>query len=227
MSTRRRQYGSVFCVAAGVLLAAAAPAAAGTIYRWKAADGSIAYADDLKRVPERYREHVETLTSGGLGDYKRYTPTDSAASREYRQQLAERLDSLREWNARSDATAPLPPVAAAPAAQPSPAGVSGIALQSLDDRVGRRRVLGADGSYHWVTTQSNQLIDRATPVVGLDRDPQSDAPVVMEQRRVMDSRGIATQHVTVVRQGDKVLSVIAPRDLDSSIDFPRRSDLER
>jgi len=224
MSTRQR-YGSVFCMAAGALLAAVAPAAAGTIYRWKAADGSIAYADDLKRVPERYREHVETLTTEGLGDYKRYTPTDPAASREYRQQLAERLDSLREWNARSDATAPLPAAAAAPA--PSPGGVSGIALQSLDDRVGRRRVLGSDGNYHWVTTQSNQLIDRATPVVGLNRDPQSDAPVVMEQRRVMDSRGIATQHVTVVRQGDKVLSVIAPRDLDSSIDFPRRSDLER
>jgi hypothetical protein len=49
----------------------------------------------------------------------------------------------------------------------------------------------------------------------------------MEQKRVMAPTGIATRHVTVVRQGDKVLSVIAPRDLDSSIDFPREANLER
>jgi len=226
MSMQRR-YGWVLGMTAGGLLAAAAPATAGTLYRWKAADGSLAFTDDLKRVPERYRDKVETLTSEGLGDYQRYTPTDAAATQAYREQLGERLDALREWNARSDVEAPVPQPVARPTARTESSGVDGVALQSLEDRVGRRRVLGSDGKYHWVLTQRNQVVDRPAPVVGLHRDPESDAPVVMEQKRVMARNGIATRHVTVVRQGDKVLSVIAPRNLDSSIDFPREADLER
>jgi hypothetical protein len=38
-----------------------------------------------------------------------------------------------------------------------------------------------------------------------------EGPIVVEERRVRDANSITTQHVTVVRRGDEVLSVIKPR----------------
>jgi len=220
--------GSVLSGVAGGLLAVAAatPAAAGTLYRWKAADGSIAYADDLKRVPERYRAKAEALTSDGLGSYQRYTPTDTAASRDQAEKLAARLDSLRASNAEAVVVAP-PAETAQRTPFTEPSAARGLALQSMQDRVGRRRVLGSDGKYHWVLTQRAQIMDQPAPVLGFNGDPESNAPVVVEQKRVMDSRGVATQHVTIVRQGDKVLNVIEPRELESSSNWPKLSDYER
>ena len=37
----------------------ATPAAAGTVYRWTTEAGTVAYTDDAKRVPARYRDVVE------------------------------------------------------------------------------------------------------------------------------------------------------------------------
>lgn len=83
-----------------VLLAAlATPALAGTLYKWTAEDGSVSWTDDPKRVPERYRSQVESMETGGLDSYGRFTPEDSSAVAAQRTRFEARLDRLRESNA--------------------------------------------------------------------------------------------------------------------------------
>ena len=101
---------------AGIVLLAAltTPAAAGTLFKWTAEDGSVAFTDDPKRIPERYRSQAENIETGGLDSYERFTPGDSARQSEQHRRLRERLDRLREQNrpeqsvaARAGAGAPL------------------------------------------------------------------------------------------------------------------------
>lgn len=108
--------------AAGIILLAslAMPAGAGTLYKWTADDGSVAYSDDLERIPERYRDRAETLETGGLDGYERFTPADSAAQGEQRRLLEARLERLRAQNR------PAPTVAA-----PAPGGPGGPASETI------------------------------------------------------------------------------------------------
>ena len=77
----------------------ALPGTAGTLYKWVAEDGTVAFSDDIERVPERYRAKVEARETKGLGDFERFSPTDDAAQAEYRERLAARLERLRALNA--------------------------------------------------------------------------------------------------------------------------------
>jgi hypothetical protein len=202
-------------------LALAAPAGAGTLYRWESDDGSIAFSDDPKRIPERYREKAEVIVSEGITGYSRYTPTDTNASRASHEQLTERLDGLRAAAAESEGE---PLLAPAPAGSGHP--LRGIALQSQRETTGRRLVNTPQGP-RWRETSRLQTVDQPSPVLGVNPDPDSDAPVVMERLRARSKDSIVTRHITVVRQGDKVLSVIKPRSRHSSADFPIEEDFER
>ncbi len=85
---------------AALSVALAAPAGAGTIYAWRTDDGGYAFADDLRRVPERYRDRVETRQSGNLSEHARYTPQDDEAIARHAAEMERRLDSLRKRNQR-------------------------------------------------------------------------------------------------------------------------------
>jgi hypothetical protein len=94
-------------IAGIVLLAAlATPALGGTLYKWTTEDGSVAFTDDSKRVPDRYRSQVETIETGGLDGYERFTPTDSTAVASQRARLEARLERLRESAAVTAVPAP-------------------------------------------------------------------------------------------------------------------------
>jgi hypothetical protein len=210
--------GSLFGLAAGgALLAAATPAAAGTMYRWKSDDGSISYTEDLKRVPERYRAKAEEITTDGLASYPRFTPTDATASKEYNEKLTARLDALRAWNAQTDPMAPRASLAPASAGHP----VSAIQLNTAS----RRRVQDETGDYHWTATQG--IDSNPVPTVAFDADPNDPHPVVVERKRMIADGNVATELVTVVRQGDRVLSVIRPEHKESGTIWPRIDDVER
>jgi len=116
--------------AAGIVLLAAlaTPALAGTLYKWTTEDGSLAFTDDSKRVPDRYRSQVETIETGGLDAYERFTPTDSTAVANHRAHLAARLERLRENNAIEG------PRAARPAAE----GPVSEAIIQVNDRTALR-----------------------------------------------------------------------------------------
>lgn len=89
-----------------LLVALATPSLAGTLYKWTAEDGSTAFTDDPKRIPERYRSQAKTLNTGGLSTYERFTPSDGARQSEYQARLQERLERLRETNRVDRAVAP-------------------------------------------------------------------------------------------------------------------------
>ena len=86
-------------VVLGVGIALAGPAAAGQIYSWRTDDGDVAFTDDVKNVPPRYRDQVEVRESASLGDYERFSSQEPNGTDRYQQQLSERLDYLRALNA--------------------------------------------------------------------------------------------------------------------------------
>jgi len=99
--------------AALALVAFALPASAETLFRWTAEDGSVSFTDDAKRIPARYRSASQSIQTGGLAGYKQYSPTKADAQAVYREQLAARLERLRELNASLEAPMYAQPVGAA------------------------------------------------------------------------------------------------------------------
>jgi hypothetical protein len=172
-----------------VLLAAAVagPASAGSVYRWTADDGSVAFSDDLKKIPSQYRASAKVVRTGDLRGYARYTPAETrAAARERSLQIEERLERLRGLNET-------PAVAARPA------------------RVSR--------------TDTILQLDNRTSIAIPNDGLGSDEPVVVEERRVRDRNNISTTHVTVVRQGDQIISVVRPESAHDRADWPDESEL--
>lgn len=205
---------------AGTLLLAAAPAGAGTLYRWESENGTLSFADDPRRVPERYRDQAVEIQTDGLDGYGRFTPTDGAAQQVHSERLSERLDGLREQSGVGSELPGVVVIEEPPAAHP----LEGIALQSQQKTQGRRRANTASG---WKRTTRVQTVDTPMPVLGVQADTDSDEPVVVERVRVRPRHSMVTRHVTVVRQGDRVLSVIKPRSHQHGLDFPIEEDLER
>ena len=115
----------------------AAPSVAGTLYKWTGADGSVSFADDLERVPERHRAGAEKIEASGLGRYARYTPTDGAAQRSHRERLDARLEKLREARALEHAVAARASVAA-------PALPTETVVQINDDTAIRVPIIASD-----------------------------------------------------------------------------------
>jgi hypothetical protein len=175
------------CASLLLSAAVAGPAAAGSVWRWTADDGSIAFADDAKKIPSQYRAGAKLVRTGDLGGYARYTPAETrAASQERRLQLEERLLRLREMNET-------------PVSTRAPARVAeSHTVLRVDDRTA-------------ITIPNDRL--------------GNGEPVVVEQRRVRDRNNISTTHVTVVRQGDEILSVVRPESAHDRADWPDESEL--
>ena len=163
-------------------------ASAEPIYRWTAADGSVAFSDDLKKIPSQHRASAQSMRRGSLAGYERYTPAQTRpAAREHAVQLEERLERLRELNAEPEAS---------PAARP---------------RMSR-------------TSTVLRLDNRASVTIPNDR-LGSDEPIVVEERRVRDRNNISTTHVTVVRQGDDILTVVRPESAHDRADWADEREL--
>jgi hypothetical protein len=82
----------------GFGLAIATPAVAGDIYSWETVDGNVAFTDNPKNIPARYRDQVRVRKSQGIKDYAQFTAEDSAVTDRYSDQLAKRLEYLRQMN---------------------------------------------------------------------------------------------------------------------------------
>lgn len=225
LAARTRSAGALLGVFAcfGLVAVSAAPAAeAGTMYRWETENGTLAYADDVRRIPDRYRAKAEAIVSENLDGYSRFTPTDAGAQQVHADRLADRLDGLRALTADEASEVGILGDVANPGGKHP---VDGIALQSVREGVGRRLVNTSDGP-KWKRTTRLQTVDAPVPVLGVSADPESDEPVVVERMRARSRGSLVTRQVTVVRQGDRVLSVIKPRSRHSSSDWPIEEDLE-
>jgi hypothetical protein len=109
----------------GVSLLLATSSRGGEIYSWTTADGNVAFADNPKTIPARYRDQVQVRRSQGIEDYARFTAEDSAETERYSDQLAKRIEYLRWLN--DDRTA-------APASTGS-VGVASIRVSGVDMRL--------------------------------------------------------------------------------------------
>jgi hypothetical protein len=86
----------------GFGLAVATPAVSGEIYSWDTGDGNVAFTDNPKNIPSRYRDQVRVRKSEGIKDYERFTAEDSAQTERYSDQLAKRIEYLRWANSDRD-----------------------------------------------------------------------------------------------------------------------------
>jgi len=167
-----------------LLMALATPAMAGTLFKWTAEDGSVAFTDDPKRIPERYRSQVKKIETGGLDAYERFTPNDSARQSAQQKRLQERLERLREFN-----------------------------------RPARTAAIQAPGVQPEIMIKTNERTALTIP-----NNAQGGEPVIVEEMRVSNPNSMTTRHVTVVRQGDRVLSVIKPASPEQSASPPSEAD---
>jgi hypothetical protein len=90
----------------GFGLAIVTPAAAGEIYSWDTGDGHVAFTDNPKNIPARYRDQVKVRKSAGIQDYARFTAEDSAQVDRYSDLLAQRIEYLRRSNSGRDVSRP-------------------------------------------------------------------------------------------------------------------------
>jgi len=108
----------------GLAVLLAGSSRAGEIYSWSTVDGNVAFTDNPKNIPARYRDQVQVRRSAGIEDYAQFTSEDSAKTALYSDQLAKRIEYLRELNRDR---------AAAPAAADS-TGVASITVSGIDLR---------------------------------------------------------------------------------------------
>lgn len=80
----------------GALFAFADSAFGDEYLRWETEDGVVAFADDPRKVPARYRDAAEVVQAGT--EAARITPLDAVAVAAYRTALAERLEHLSAIN---------------------------------------------------------------------------------------------------------------------------------
>lgn len=175
----------LLALAAALAVAAQAlPAAAGSFYKWETENGGIAFTDDPKQIPERYRGQAETIGIQKLDDFERFTPMAATQPAGYAARLDGRLTHLRDLNQRTVS----PDAVAAPGRAPGLALRAGAEGQDIEAQLGMR---------------------------------ESDEPVIVETVRSRPPGSPVTRHITIVRQGDRILSVIKPEQLHSK---PRALD---
>jgi hypothetical protein len=87
----------------GLALLLASYSKAGEIYSWETADGNVAFTDNQKNIPARYRDQVRVRKSEKIQDYARFTSDDSTQTERYSDQLAKRVEYLRWVNDGRDA----------------------------------------------------------------------------------------------------------------------------
>jgi hypothetical protein len=159
----------------------ALPATAGSFYRYETENGAVAFTDDVKHIPARYRDAAEPIARRSLDDFERFTPMAASQPASYAARLDGRLDHLRDLNQRTIS----PDAVQAPGAgHPSLAIGSGPNGQDVQAFLGSR---------------------------------QNTEPVIVETVRSRPDGSPVTRHITIVRQGEQVLSVIKGEQLHSRL----------
>jgi hypothetical protein len=74
-------------------------------------------------------------------------------------------------------------------------------------------------------TQTIFQLDNRSSIAIPNDQLVGEEPVVVEQRRVRDRNNISTTHVTVVRQGDRILSVVRPESAHDRADWADEREL--
>jgi hypothetical protein len=167
----------------GSLLVAglAGPAFAGNVWSWRTEDGAFAFTDDSKRIPAKHRAEAQKRSMGKLGRYDRFTKINAEIEKPYTDRVRDRQSELRQRTG----TAPM--------------GVVHRAARSND--VGLAFGVSAGGGREG---EGTQVLVPLNP----NRTSSDSEPTVIENIRVKPRHSLATRHATVVKQGDRIVSVI-------------------
>lgn len=178
----------------------AGPAFAGNVYSWVTEDGTYAFTDDPKRIPAKHRDGAETRPMGDLKRYDRYTVDRTGKS--YTDRLRQRQTDLRDRAALE-----------APAVSAGPATGAGSRINLAIPTTGG----GSPGGHRGAQMQIG---------TGSLADPASDEPITVESVRMQPTEGQASRHWTIVKQGDRVLTVIKGENRDRSPEGQSESDYD-
>lgn len=209
-----------------ITLGLAAPADAKMVYRWETDEGVVSFADELKRVPERYRGRVARINTETLESTKRFSRSGEPAQASHRDDVRARLAALRQMNREvhgiDGAIIASPRTISVPLASTGRHPVReipGLTTQQARDAIAagtlnpsgiRFRPGAADGDPVY-RRRSGFRTPAVQPNLQISPDPNSDEPVVVERKRVRTAGSVTTQTITIVRQGDRILSVIKPQ----------------
>lgn len=173
-----------------LLIGLAGPAFAGNVYSWVTEDGTHAFTDDPKRIPEKHKAEVKTRALGELKRYDRYTV--DRKDKDYEERLRARQSELRERDSAQTIVI---------GGNGAPANGAGI-VYNMPFNVGR-----SGGGQRGPGMQ--------LPLAGA---AGSDEPLTVESVRVESTEGASTRHWTIVKQGDRIISVFKGerRDRDTS-----------
>ncbi len=173
-----------------LVVALAGPAFAGDVWSWRSEDGAYAFTDDSKRIPAKHRAEAQRRSLGKLTRYQRFTEVSSELDKPYADRIRERRSALREMSA----AAPLGAVVGA-AATSFPGLVFGVPVTGGGGRSGVSLSVAVAGSQ---TSSDSEL-------------------TTIESIRVKPRDSLASSHWTVVKKGDRIVTVIKGERNQSSV----------
>ena len=185
-----------------LLIGLAGPAFAGNVYSWVTEDGTYAFTDDPKRIPAKHKAEAKARPMGDLKRYGRYTV--DRTDKNYTERLRQRQADLRD----REATAPQIVVSGQGAG--SGAGLT----YNMPFNVGR-----SGGGQRGAGLQ--------LPLAGAagGAGAATDEPITVESVRVKPVDGEASRHMTIVKQGDRVISVFKGENRDRTSEPTSESEL--
>ena len=184
----------------GVFLVAglAGPAFAGNVYSWVTEDGTYAFTDDSKRIPAKHRAEARKRPMGKLTRYERFTPVSSAFTKSHAEKLRERQMELRKMTA--------------------------TALKSAVVGAARSQAVGLDYS---IPVSGGSGGGGASIEVPIGNGALPDfEPTTIENIRVKPQNSLATRHWTVVKKGDRLVTVIKGELTQQSLRSKSESDFD-
>lgn len=196
-----KRFGRVF-VGGLLFVAMAGPAFAGTVYSWVTEDGTYAFTDDPKRIPAMHKDDAQARPMGDLKRYGRYTV--DRTGKNYTDRLRQRQADLRE-----QAAVQAPMVSAAPATG------SGAGLNYAVPFIGG----GSPGGHRGAQMQMG------LGALGGNGGANGAEPFSIESIRMQPTTGQATRHVTVIKQGDRIVGVVKGENRDRSPNGVSEEDL--
>ena len=191
-----------FLLGAFLVAGLAGPAFAGNVYSWVTDDGTYAFTDDSKRIPAKYRAEARKRPMGKLTRYERYTEVASDSKAPYAERIRERRLELRKM-------AETAPIGAALGAMRSQA--PGV-VYSIPVSGGSGRRGGGRG---------------ASIQVSLGDQASADLEAMtIESIRVKPRHSLASRHWTVVKRGDRLVTVIKGELNQQSLKSKSESDFD-
>jgi hypothetical protein len=169
-----------FLLGAFLVAGLAGPAFAGNVYSWVTEDGTYAFTDDSKRIPAKHKAEAKKRPMGKLTRYERFTEVDSEKQEPYTDRLRERRLAFRNMTS----TAPMGAVVGAVQSQ-------GPGIVYSTPVSGGRGDSGA----------SVQI-----PIGQVASAPSETTTI--ESIRTKPRHNMATRHWTVVKNGDRLVTVI-------------------